>query len=94
LQWRLVIDVDSPKQGQAALEAFPDPGPSSALHHAITKTKTSALTSPSFVAERAQLAGQAALIREQDAELSELKRRVERLEMQRAAAKGGTKGAA
>jgi len=103
-QWRLVIDVDSPKQGLAALEA-PTPLPESpsgsgggkapltvaqdALEQAKAKARGLSLTSPSFVEQRAELASQAALIRQQEDELDELKRRVQMLELQKQAAGAG-----
>jgi len=80
-QWKLVVDVEPPEaaaggaSGAAITAASPEP------------KRLTALSSPSFIEQRATLAEQSALIQQQEEELESLKRRVARHEAKRTASR-------
>lgn len=80
-QWKLVVDVEPPEaaaggaSGAAITAASPEP------------KRLTALSSPSFIEQRATLAEQSALIQQQEEELESLKRRVARHEAKRTGTK-------
>uniref|UniRef100_A0A7S3RSA6 EML-like second beta-propeller domain-containing protein n=1 Tax=Emiliania huxleyi TaxID=2903 RepID=A0A7S3RSA6_EMIHU len=80
-QWKLVVDVEPPEaaaggaSGAAITAASPEP------------KRLTALSSPSFIEQRATLAEQSALIQQQEEELESLKRRLARHEAKRTASR-------